>query len=126
MGMYTELIFGAQFKEDTPKEVIDALRYMAGHDIPEPSSYPMKGERNPLNGGSYYFAVTDPVVKMWQDGINGSWILSSRANIKNYEGEIDKFLTWVKPYIEQGSGSREFYAVVTYEESENPTIHYLY
>jgi len=26
MGMYVELIFGAQLKKDTPKEVIDTLK----------------------------------------------------------------------------------------------------
>ena len=35
MGMYTELIFGASLKTDTPKEVIDTLRYMVG-DIEQP------------------------------------------------------------------------------------------
>lgn len=30
MGMYTELILGVSLKEDTPNDVIEALKYMIG------------------------------------------------------------------------------------------------
>jgi hypothetical protein len=82
--------------------------------------------RNPVNGsGSYYFGVIDPVAKMWFDKISKAWHLSSRCNIKNYEDEIETFLDWIKPHIADGSGMRDMYAIVMYEESAEPEIHYL-
>jgi hypothetical protein len=130
MGMYTELIFGASIKKDAPKEVINTLYYLVNFkklwdDVPIEKSV-TKG-RNVLNGGgSYYFGVTDGVAKMWQDDIDKEWKVSARHNIKNYEGEIENFLEWVKPYIESGSGHREMYAIKMYEEMSEPTIYYLY
>lgn len=124
MGMYTELIFGASLKTDTPKEVIDTLRYMVG-DIEKPETLEFESNRNPLRGGSYYFGVINSVTKMVYDEIRGSWVLSSRANIKNYNNEIDDFLTWIEPYIDCGSGNRDMYAIKMYENQSEPTIYYL-
>ncbi len=124
MGMYTELIFGASFKEGTPKEVIDTIKYLVDYgEKPVPCLFDM--DRNPLGGGSYYFGVSSPVKKFWYDEIGRSWILSSRSNIKNYNDEIEKFLEWIKPYIDTGSGNRDMYAVVIYEDESEPTIYYL-
>lgn len=126
MGMYTELIFGASFKEDTPKDLIDTIRYMAGdlEEKPEPCLW--QETRNPISWGcSYYFAISESVTKMWFDDISNQWVLSSRCNLKNYNDEIETFLEMVKPWIESGSGSRDMYAIVIYEEQAEPTIYYL-
>jgi hypothetical protein len=41
MGMYTELIFGASFKKETPTQVIDALKYINGEIEEKPKKdYP--------------------------------------------------------------------------------------
>lgn len=126
MGMYTELIFGAEFKKDTPKELIDTLRYMVGDLTDKPDRYLWSENRNPINwGGSYYFAISKTVSKMWYDEISESWTLSSRTNLKNYNGEIESFLELVKPWIQSGSGTRDMYAITIYEESAEPTIYYL-
>lgn len=124
MGMYTELIFGAELKQETPKEVIENLKYLTGK----------KKLKNPpkdveefwwvLRGASFYFGVDEAHSKLWFNDICNSWHLSSRSNIKNYGEEIQQFLEWIKPYIHSGSGYPGFYAIVTYEESE-PTIYYL-
>jgi len=123
--MYTELIFGAELKTETPIEVINTLKYMVG-DIDEPTNILYKENRNPLMGSSYYFGVNRPVSKMYYDEISKAWVLSSRANIKNYNDEIEKFLGWIKPFINSGSGNRDMYAIVIYEEQDTPTIYYLY
>lgn len=120
MGMYTELILGCSLKEDTPKEAINHLKYM----LSEEYDYKRYG-RNPLKGGSCYFAVNQNVSILWYDSISNNYRLSARANIKNYDNEIEKFLHWLEPYIDQGSGSRDFYAIVCYEEQSEPTIYYL-
>lgn len=127
MGMYTELIFGASLKEDTPSTVIDALKYMIGETEEKPKDFPLPDGRCEwlFRGSSYYFGVSESVSKMWFDEIANDWRLSTRSNIKNYEGEIEEFLEWIKPYIKSGSGYKDFYAIVTYEEAEEPTIYYL-
>lgn len=126
--MYTELIFGASLKEDTPNNVINALKYMIGDIADKPLNFPLPNGRCEwlFRGGSYYFGVNNSVSKMWYDDISKGWHISTRSNIKNYENEIETFLEWIKPYIESGSGQREFYAIVTYEEQSAPTIYYLY
>ena len=130
MGMYTEIIFGAGLKEKIPEVIVSTIKKLvAGEDLKEstPDHPFFKSERPWLlhSGGSYYFPGTvEP--KFWFDDIAKQWFLHFRTNIKNYDSEIEKFLDWIKPYIEEGVGSRNFYAIVTYEESVEPTIYYLH
>jgi hypothetical protein len=124
MGMYTELIFGAALKEDTPKEVVESLQIMVDGDL-EKAPKEIEAFKHVFRGGSYYFGINRGVREMWFDEIGNDWRISTRSNIKNYGSEIEQFLEWVKPYLDQGSGYREFYAIVTYEEAEEPTIYYL-
>lgn len=128
MGMYTELIFGASLKSNTPESVIDTLLYMIGYTEEKPKDFPFpeRGVEYIFFGGSYYFGISSPVNKMWKDNISGQWIISTRSSIKNYKGEIECFLDWIKPYIESGSGDRDMYAIVMYEEWSEPKIHYLF
>ena len=125
--MYTELIFGATLKKDTPDKIINALNYMLGNVEVKPIDFPLSDGRCEwlFKGSSYHFAVNNPVNDMWKDGIDEQYHVSTRSNIKNYYGEIEEFLEWIKPYIEQGSGSREMYAIVIYEEQDIPTMYYL-
>lgn len=126
MGMYTELIFGAALKKDTPNTVIQALKYMLG-ERDKPLDFPLPEGRCEwlFLGTSYYFGVSTCVNKLYYDNIGENYILSTRSNIKNYNNEIEIFLDWVKPYIEYGSGTKNMYAIVMYEEQETPTIYYL-
>ena len=127
MGMYTELIFGADLKQDTPENVIEALKYMIGDTEEKPTNFPLPDGRCEwlFKGASYYFGVNRPVSKMWFDDISKNWALSTRSNITNYEGEIEAFLKWIKPYINSGSGYHNMYAIVIYEEAKTPDIYYL-
>lgn len=124
MGMYTELIFGAELKKETPKNVIEDLKIMVDGDLDKTSKEVAEFNRV-FRISSYYFGISEPVNKIWFDDISDTWKLSTRSNIKNYGSEIESFLEWIKPWIESGSGSRDFYAIVTYEEQEEPTIYYL-
>ena len=128
MGMYTELIFGAELKKETPNEVIEALKYMLGEVEEKPSNFSLPEGRCEwlFQGSSYYFAISNPTNKMWLDDIDECWHISTRSNIKNYENEIETFLEWIKPFIECGSGNREMYAITIYEDSEEPNIYYLH
>lgn len=117
MGMYTELILGAELKRETPIEVIERINAYISGDTEDTS---------PLIGASCYFAVNNSHCNFYLDHISNTWRISSRSNIRNYKGEIQSFLEWLKPYILSGSGNREFYAIVTYEECDEPTIYYLH
>jgi hypothetical protein len=134
MGMYTELIFGASLKKDTPKEVIDILQYLMKPTkkdkekltIPDHPFFSCDRWRMIFTCSSFYFGVNESVRKMWFEEIGYQWRISTRSNLKNYDSEIEKFLDWIKPYIESGSGWNEFYAIVCYEEARKPTIYYLF
>ena len=76
------------------------------------------------SSGSYYFGANSGQSEFKHDEIGKFWRLNARFNIKNYDNEIEKFLEWIKPYLRQGSGEREFYAIVTTEDGE-PKIYYL-
>lgn len=131
MGMYTEIIFGAELKKEAPESIINTIQYLVdGKDVSELENAPdhdfFRSERTWLirSGGSYYFPGTvEP--KFWHDDISQSWFLHFRTNIKNYDSEIEKFIDWIKPYIGDGVGGRRFFAIVTYEEQDEPTIYYL-
>jgi len=132
MGMYTELIFGAELKQDTPELAINALKYMCGMaekptEVPAHAFFDEKEDMfwQWFGNGSYYFAICNGLRKMWLDDISKTWRISVRCNIKNYGGEIEAFLDWIRPHIEKGSGGRDFYAIVCYEEQAEPNIHYL-
>ena len=126
MGMYTELIFGCSLKPDTPELVIDSLMHMLGHKE-RPADFPLDklSCRWMFDRASYSFGVCKPVHDMWFDSIGNNYVISVRCNIKNYDCEIETFLEWIKPHIEYGSGNRNMYAIVTYEEQNEPTIYYL-
>ncbi|AGO48309.1 hypothetical protein Phi17:1_gp33 [Cellulophaga phage phi17:1] len=127
MGMYTELIFGAELKQDTPENVIESLKYMMGDVEEKPENFPLPDGRCEwlFKGSSYYFGINRAASSMWFDDISESWSISTRSNIKNYGDEIESFLEWIKPYIDSGRGCRDMYAIVTYEESDTPDIYYL-
>jgi len=129
--MYTELILGCSLKRDTPGIAINTLLWMCGKkDKPEalPNHSFFNGEENRkfiFQSGSFYFGINKGVSEMWLDKIDNAWRISARGNIKNYNQEIEQFLDWVKQYVAAGSGNREFYAIVCYEEQDVPTIYYL-
>ena len=54
------------------------------------------------------------------DDNGDSWCLTSISNLKNYEGEIAKFLMWLAPYIETDG----FLGFTRYEEYDTPTLIY--
>ncbi len=131
MGMYTEIIFGAALKEDTPQFVINTIQALIDGNLDELEVKPehrfFQAERSHhllCAGGSYYFPGTvEP--KFYKDEIDNCWRLHFRSNIKNYGSEIELFLDWIGPYVEQGSGLRDIYAYVMYEEQNEPTIYAL-
>lgn len=125
MGMYTELLFKAELRRDVPQSVIDTLLYLTGESDDE-SSLPKDHEffdadrwRYVLRGSSYYFITGS--TKFWFDKIANRWFLVANSSIKNYDSDIEKFLTWISPHIED-SYPGSFLGYKMYEEAEHPTL----
>ena len=143
MGMYTEFIFGCSLSKNTPKICIDALDYVINGENKKPGYEKYnKGfiERTSTDNeiqtfineydfrrlfcsGSYYFGA--PVSKeLYYDYIDKTYKISTRANLKNYQNQIEKFIEYIKPYVVHGSGyDHHIFAYVQYEEDEFPTIY---
>lgn len=125
--MYTELILGCELKADLPQDVVATLQYLFGEIDEIPPNYPFPQDsiryQSFFHSTSAYFPKTPDSSEMRFR--YGNFVLNARCNLKNYDGEIERVLEWLKPYISSGSGAREMYAIVIYEESPEPTIYYL-
>lgn len=127
MGMYTEIYVKINFKDDLPAEVVNALKWLDGEDstqaLPDHPFFAMPRAPILLQCCGYYH---QPMVtrKLHFDGISKNYSLCSRSDIKNYEGEIEAFFDWVKPYVET-SGAKTFIGYHLYEEEEEPTLVYV-
>jgi len=125
MGMYTEFHFDSSLKRDTPKNIIDALKFMTGETSlfetePDHPLFKTKRWQFMLQCNSYYFdANTDS--KLVYDKIGG-YYLNIKCNLKNYGHEIQHFINWIMPYLDKTDG--EFIGFYRYEEFEEPTLIY--
>ena len=128
MGMYTELIFGATLKEKTPAYITQAFDCV----INDNSDIKLSGETEQFIDeyslqkliwcSSYYFGARNNKPSCVFDKIANTWCISFRANCKNYQGEIEKFIEFIKPYVEYGSGPTNIFAIDQYEETDYPTL----
>jgi len=128
MGMYTELVLGCSIKNNP--EIITAIHWLLDNSKNKtncPSILPQGGRIDWMfnSSGSCYFGGPSGIHHFKYDTISDCYRFSARFNIKNYDEEIQKFLEWLRPFIDQGSGSRGWYAAVTYEEADEPTLFYL-
>lgn len=123
MGMYTELKLNCELKKDTPDDIIRSLRgLLAGKVImPDISHALFFAERadRVLICDSYSFSAKSDSSLVKND--IDDWILKVQSNLKNYDNEILKFLSWIAPYIEE---YEEAIGWFRYEEQELPTIIY--
>ena len=123
MGMYTELHFNAELKKDTPEEVIETLRKMVnGAAIENPPDHELFQTSRwsfMLCCDSYYFS-SDTHSTLRFDEISKSWFLCIRSNLKNYGGEIEKFIDWIHPYLDELEG--EHLGHMRYEEDMLPSL----
>jgi hypothetical protein len=121
MGMYTELHYNVELRKDVPPEVIAALQYMLCSNVPEAKcDHPLfQTDRWQvmLRMSSAYFPARTHS-ELFEE--YGQWHLGVRCNLKNYTGEIEKFIDWLDPYVDAFEG--DFLGFSRYEESEDPTI----
>lgn len=127
--MYTELIFGATLKEKTPTYITQALDSVINDRTNVNLSDEVKqfSDEYSLSKliwcSSYYFGAHVNKPSCDFDKIAGRWCVSFRANCKNYQNEIEKFIEFITPYVEYGSGPTNIFAIVQYEEDDYPTLY---
>ena len=126
MGMYTEIHFNAELKQDVPANVLHILRYMLGDvdvkpRLPEHALFKTSRWNFMLCCDSYYFAA-DTHSTLRYDDIGKSFYLCIRSNVKNYDNEIELFIDWIMPYITGYKG--DFLGFSRYEEFNEPTLIY--
>ena len=129
MGMYTEFHFNAELKQDVDNNIIATLKYMLIEAELAPKTLP-KHElfKNPKNRwrfmlitDSYYFDA-DTHSTLRYDKIEKAYFLCIRSNFKNYNNEINLFISWITPYLEKFKG--DFLGFYRYENTETPTLIY--
>lgn len=127
MGMYTELYLTCEFKKELPEDVTAILQYMFS-DGEQPETTPehpfFECDRWSMVGqcSSYYFAPM-ATSELYNDGrVTGQYYLTTRSDLKNYGGEIDAFVDWVSPYLDQCEGDHLGHK--RYEEDDKPTLIY--
>lgn len=124
MGMYTEINVCFDLLRDTPKDITEILYCLIeGKDTPPilPNHDFFKCDRWDMVAccNSYYFdGLTNSKIAF--DNISKTYKINIRANLKNYDSEIEKFLDWLKPYI----GTEGFIGYMRYEEWEDPILIY--
>lgn len=127
MGMYTEIFITCGLKENLPKDVENVCKFLFGNgESPEvlPDHDLFRLPRWSLIGRccSYYF-VPESTSKLWWSDIAKKYYLTSRSDLKNYDGEIQKFIDWITPYVDEPEG--QFFAYSRYEESDAPTLYFV-
>jgi hypothetical protein len=128
MGMYTELNCAFELMKDTPDAVIAILKHMLDQRNPLPARMPshpfFRTERWDMifTCSSYYFAACRAQTDMWLDEVDRRYHVMIRANLKNYDGEIGKFIDWITSYIDALEG--DFIGYSRYEDTETPTLIY--
>jgi hypothetical protein len=130
MGMYTELIFGARLKSPLPQNILEILKYMVDENnynlpiMPDHPFFKISYWYDLFNFDSFNFPTSIKPDLTYDSSEH--WNLVTRSNLINRDDIIEKFLDWIKPYIDQGSGLDEFYAIVCCEDQRKPTIYYLF
>ena len=122
--MYTEIYVNVDLREDTPREVIKTLEAICNKDSESPYlvDKPLRWSYL-FNSGSYYTPNTQ-CAKLTFDPISHQWSLLAKGDIKNYEGEIEEFFDWIKPYVKCRS-EETFIGYKRYEEDCRPTNIYI-
>lgn len=124
MGMYTELVLKCSFKNDTPQEALGVIRHLfAGgplaSQVPDHPFFSKPRWDHIGSLSSYYHhpkAIND-----LHDNFSGLYLFS-RSDLKNYDGEIEAFLDWVDPYVDERPGQCIGWS--WYEEDLSPTLVY--
>lgn len=116
MGCFTEINVNFDLVEDTPEDVVNIMHYLilTNRNETKPSVLP-----------KHEFFECDRWdnidSKMEYDDISKTYRVSIRANLKNYDSEIEKFLDWLLPYIDTNG----FIGYEKHEDMDDPILIYI-
>ena len=129
MGMYTELIVGCTLKKNLPKVCVNALtlisnRQEINENDKETEEFIKEYDLYNIcwSESAYFGAPSHCIFRRLEENYEDYYSLSIRANLKSYNGEIEKFLEYLRPYVYWGSGTHELYAMTIYEEDKEPKL----
>lgn len=130
MGMYTEIFVKATLRSDISDIDLEALKWLARMTESEPENLPVheffkKPRASQILSGCSYYHQPKPTINLFHDGIAGQWFLVSRADLKNYDGEIESFFDWLKTVVEMRGMDKTFIGYYLYEEDDTPTMVFL-
>lgn len=121
MGMYTELVIKADVKPNIPTIVESVLHYLFNNGD-KPEIYPehkfFTCDRWDMIGScSSHYHIP------WATSKYHNGYLFSRSDIKNYAEEIELFIDWIKPYLDEEEGKCIGWS--WYEEDNEPELLYM-
>jgi hypothetical protein len=121
MGTYTELVIKCTIKDNVPELVDNVLKFLFSEGFDKPAVLPehefFRSDRWESIGRScscYHI----PAPTSFYDGK----YLFSRSDLKNYDGEINLFLDWLKPYMSNPGG--QLIGWIFLEQSREPIFIY--
>ena len=124
MGMYTELVLKCQIKVDAPVDVKAIIAHMfCGEKEPEklPQHKFFSLPRwNFIGSCSSFYHHPEVINSCPNFDFTDTQYIFSRSDIKNYDGEIEQFIDWLKPYVDAEDGT--CIGWTWYEEDLQPTL----
>ena len=133
MGHYTEFVFAAKLKKNIPMNVIHTLVCTITEDdnitttrLPNHPLFKTDRWTHIGSQSSQMFGYTRALSSVVTDQIDHQIIVSIRCSLKNYQGEIEKFVDWIKPYVESGSGDCNLLGYSIEEGGDAPVLYYLH
>jgi hypothetical protein len=122
--MYTEFNFSVELTEDVSLDVVDILKFMLGEvetepTLPEHPLFSTDKWRIMLRKDCYSFIV-DRHSTLYFDDMTQSYFLCVRCNLENCDNEIEKFVSWIMPYLDERPG--DLLGFSWYEGTEQPTL----
>ena len=126
--MYTEFVFQGETKKDLPKDIQELLDYFFDEDsadligeveknkLPDHPFFSCPRWRHIGHKSSYYFnpfALRYSQKHVIENAGKHVFLL---CNLKNYDSDIELFINWVDPYM------NEYWGHHWYEEDDMPTF----
>lgn len=119
MGMYTEICLRIQLKDELDSNVVKVIHELVNGDslskIPKHPFFETSRYKSLMLCSSFYH-VPFATMQFRKEGSSGTWYLVGRADLKNYESEIEKFFDWIYPYCEDGMLGYSLYEEDVYPE----------
>jgi hypothetical protein len=123
MSYYTEFFFRFTVNRDVPAGPLQAVLFGEGSGGEPLPDHPLfstdRWEGMGRRGNLGVLAAT----RMDKDLEHNCWNVIIHGEMKDYDGEIGKFLDWIRPYL--GVGPSDFIGYSIGEDSDQPTLHYM-